>query len=499
MGVVILLMLFIVSCGGGGGDTPNIGLFQITITSPNHTTFAEDTAGTFTFTATGTPKPTLSLTGTLPTGVTFNATTGVLSGTPAIGTSGAYPLVFTATNAFFHPTQNFTLTVVKATVTLSNFQNASVVIGQPDFVSMTANQGGAAGANTLSGVYGNPLVHNGILYLPDYGNSRVLGFNTVPTSNNASADFVLGQPDFTTTVGNSGANQMNGPQTVKVYNGKVLITEYSNSRVLIWNSAPTTTAQPADVVVGQTGFGLTGGDCSQTRIDGPETIEVAGGKLIVADSDNNRVLIWNAIPTTNGAPADVVLGQGDFTNNTENDDNQDGTADAGPTARTLHYPNGIWSDGTRLIVSDGDNNRILIWNTFPTANFTPADVVLGQGDFTHFARNDDNQDGAFDVVPSARTLYYPYSLNSNGTQLFVADAHNNRVLIWNSIPTANFTPADGVLGQGDFTHHMANDDNQDGILDATPTARTLYYPTSVYVYGKKLIIADHDNYRFLIF
>jgi len=496
---MIFLMLFIVSCGGGGGDTPNIGLFQITITSSNHTTFAEDTAGTFTFTATGTPKPTLSLTGTLPTGVTFNATTGVLSGTPAIGTSGTYPLVFTATNAFFHPTQNFTLTVVKATVTLSNFQNASVVIGQPDFVSMAVNQGGAAGANTIDDPYGNPLFHNGILYIPDYGNNRVLGFNGVPASNNASADFVLGQPDFTTTTPNKGANQMYGPETVKGYNGKVFVNEYTNNRVLIWNSVPTTTAQPADVVVGQTGFGLSVADCSQTGINGPESIETVGGKLIVADSQNNRVLIWNTIPTTHGAPADVVLGQGDFTHNASNDNNQDGTADAAPTARTLDYPTGIWSDGTRLIVVDSDNHRILIWNTFPTASFTPADVVLGQANFTNNTENDDNQDGIADAAPTARTLDYPYFLGSNGTQLFVTDSDNNRVLIWNNIPTANFTPANGVLGQGDFTHNTRNDDNQDGTTDVAPTARTLYYPSGIHVFGKSLILTDNSNNRYLIF
>ncbi|MHB8138289.1 MAG: putative Ig domain-containing protein [Smithellaceae bacterium] len=498
VGLILLLMLLIAGCGKGGNDAPFFYL-PTSITSASNTIFTEDTASTFTVTATGLPTITFAITGTLPAGITFNAATGVLSGTPALGTSGTYPLTITASNGFFQPTQNFTLIVIKATVTLSNFQNASVVIGQPDFVSMAINQGGAAGANTIYRPYGNPLFHNGILYIPDFLNHRVLGFNGVPTSNNANADFVLGQPDLTTTLPNSGANQMYGPQTVKVYNGKLFVTEYNNRRVLIWNSAPTTTAQPADVVVGQTGFGLSVTDCTQTSLGGPESMEVAGGKLIVADSDNNRVLIWNTIPTTNGAPADVVLGQGDFTHNMYNDDNQDGVADAAPTARTLRYPSGIWSDGTRLIVADPGNNRILIWNTFPTSNFAPADVVLGQGDFTHNMYNDDNQDGTADAAPTARTLNYPYMLDSNGTQLFVTDFNNNRVLIWNSIPTTNFAPANGVLGQGDFTHNVNNDDNQDGISDGAPTARTLSYPAGIYVFGKTLIVTDTTNNRYLIY
>jgi large repetitive protein len=80
------------------------------ITSANSTSFIVGTAGTFTVTATGLPTPTISESGTLPTGVTFSG--GVLSGTPGVGTAGNYPITFTATNAI-NPdaTQSFTLSV----------------------------------------------------------------------------------------------------------------------------------------------------------------------------------------------------------------------------------------------------------------------------------------------------------------------------------------------------------------------------------------------------
>ena len=55
-------------------------------------------AGSFIVTASGFPAPALSESGTLPAGVTFNASTGVLSGTPAAGTDGTYNLTFTASN-----------------------------------------------------------------------------------------------------------------------------------------------------------------------------------------------------------------------------------------------------------------------------------------------------------------------------------------------------------------------------------------------------------------
>jgi hypothetical protein len=81
------------------------------ITSPNSTTFTEQTAGSFTVTATGTTPITFALTGALPSGVSFNPVTRVLSGTPAAGTAGSYPLTITATNTVSVATQQFTLNV----------------------------------------------------------------------------------------------------------------------------------------------------------------------------------------------------------------------------------------------------------------------------------------------------------------------------------------------------------------------------------------------------
>ncbi|NVN98316.1 MAG: hypothetical protein HXX17_03260 [Geobacteraceae bacterium] len=380
-----------------------------------------------------------------------------------------------------------------------NFTSATVAVGQADLTSGRPNRGGSAAANTLSGPYGDPVVHNGVLYLPDFDNNRVLGFTTVPKVSGASADFVLGQPDFTSIASGNGANQLYGPQTVRYYNGKLFLSDYNNSRILIWNTPPTTTQAPADIVVGQTGFGADSPATSQSRLNYPESILVVNGKLIVADSGNNRVLIWNSIPAASGAPADLVLGQGDFTHNAANDDDQNGSADAAPTARTMQYPSGIWSDGTRLVVCDSDNNRVLIWNTFPTTSFQSADRVLGQRDFAHNAPNDDNQDGASDATPSARTLYFPYFVDSNGLQLFLSDYSNNRVLVWNTFPITNFQSADRVLGQGDFTHNAYNDDNQDGIPNANLTARTLSSPTGIYLYGNKLFVGEASNHRYLIF
>jgi hypothetical protein len=106
---------FTASNSGGGDATQSFKLTvnpaSPTITSANTTTFTVGTQGTFTATATGTPTPTLTESGPLPAGVQFS-TTGVLSGTPAAGTTGSYPIRITASNGQgLDATQNFTLRV----------------------------------------------------------------------------------------------------------------------------------------------------------------------------------------------------------------------------------------------------------------------------------------------------------------------------------------------------------------------------------------------------
>ncbi|HXY36399.1 MAG TPA: putative Ig domain-containing protein, partial [Planctomycetaceae bacterium] len=104
-----------------GVGTPASQTFTLTIdqlpaiTSPNTATFIVGKSGTFTVTATGFPAPTFLESGTLPRGLKFNTTTGVLSGTPAAGTAKSYTLTFTATNnAGESVAQAFTLVVSNA-------------------------------------------------------------------------------------------------------------------------------------------------------------------------------------------------------------------------------------------------------------------------------------------------------------------------------------------------------------------------------------------------
>jgi hypothetical protein len=372
-----------------------------------------------------------------------------------------------------------------------SFQAAAVVIGQPDFTS--ANWVDPLSTTTRF-TFGEPALIGSTLYLPDYDNHRVLEFFGIPTTNGVAADLVLGQPDLTTgALGMVGASVIGGPQTVFSWNGKLLVDDFTYDRIMVWDSASVSSVAPAGYAIGQTGLDVDVMACTSVNLTAPESFYIAGGKLLVSDSGNNRVLIWNSVPTTSGVPADLVLGQPSMTDCAANDPFGAATTTRAVTASTMFYPSGIWSDGTRIVVSDSSNNRVLIWTAFPTTNGHPADLVLGQTSFTSSVADDPVN------VSTPAGLSHPYLLDSDGTQLFVADTDNNRVLLWHTFPSASGAMADDLLGQWSFTATAANDDNQDGIPDANPSARTLDHPSGVKLIGTQLFVADRGNSRYLIF
>lgn len=116
------------------GSAPDIGAYEVvvsplSITSAASTSFPIDQLTTFTVTVAGSPPPTITVQGTLPTGVTHNGS-GVLSGTPPPSAAGSYPLTITASNGFTPDAiQSFTLTVAEVpslvVTTLADVVNAS--------------------------------------------------------------------------------------------------------------------------------------------------------------------------------------------------------------------------------------------------------------------------------------------------------------------------------------------------------------------------------------
>lgn len=360
-----------------------------------------------------------------------------------------------------------------------SFRAADAVLGQADFASVSPDRGGAVSAAGVHWPVGDAHFAGGLLLLPDTYNHRLLGYGGLPAASGAAADLVVGQADAGASAPSLAAGRFHYPQSVWVDGDRVLVADAGASRVVL-----DARGSPAALGWGEAGVHRWG--CAADRLSGPARAIAAGGRLIVVDRANHRVLVWNRVPADAAAPADLVLGQRDLVHCAANDILGQGSS-GGRSARTLRYPSDAWSDGARLVVVDQGNHRVLLWNRFPAADGAPADVVLGQADTLSAA------------AETSRTgLRSPAAVASDGRSLWVADAGNHRVLRWQGFPGATGAAADLVLGQADFDHGAANDDDQDGATDRA-TARTLHFPTGLALAEGTLVVTDTYNHRYLLF
>ncbi|MBN2387249.1 MAG: Ig-like domain repeat protein [Anaerolineales bacterium] len=136
-------LTFTASNGTLPDDTQNFTLTveeAPAITSPNNVTFAVGTTSSFTVMTTGYPVPAIFEAGTLPSGVAFvdnGNGTGTLSGTPAAGSQGTYPITITANNGVSpDATQGFTLTV-NAAPAITSADNTTFTIGSAGSFTVT--------------------------------------------------------------------------------------------------------------------------------------------------------------------------------------------------------------------------------------------------------------------------------------------------------------------------------------------------------------------------
>ena len=367
------------------------------------------------------------------------------------------------------------------TNSIASFTSAIMVTGQSDFTNGASNMGGTPTQYSMSAPAGAPYVYNatGSLLLPDTGNNRILGYSYFPSYNGYPADFVFGQYDY---ISNSPMADYWGLSSPRGFhmdeaNGWSAVTDTGNNRIMIWAGLPSAAAFPY-VLLGQADYYGTVAYCDQSHLNQPSSAIVVNGKVIVADTGNNRVLIWDSVPSTSGYGSYIVLGQSSF----------DTCAAGAPNAATLNAPTSVWSDGNILIVADTGNNRVLLWTAFPTYSAEPATIVIGQPN-------------VYTSVPytSSVNLNGPTAVTSDGKKLIVADTGNNRVLIWNSLPDMSNESADVVLGQASFLTGAPNDDNNDSVQDANPSARTLFAPSGMTTYYGYLLVGDTGNNRYLTY
>ncbi len=233
------------------------------------------------------------------------------------------------------------------------------------------------------------------------------------------ADIVLSAIDFNDT---GGPLLFNHPGNVASDSTHLLLADRNNNRILIWNKLPTGNTPP-DIVLGQQNFTTNDPGIGLDGLNWPVAVSTAQGKVVVADTENDRLLIWNSFPTQNGQSADLEI--------KDIEDGQSGPADLGISKRKIGWPWAVWTDGTRIIVTSTATASVLIWNNFPVKNDQPADIVL-------YANNN---------------FGTPRSIASDGKHLMIGDhnakANNNRGgnYFWKTWPTKDDQPYDFFVAE----------------------------------------------------
>ena len=127
------------------------GALPTTSLSTSSTVFVVGQSNTLTMSAAGIPTPTVSFTGALPTGLTAAAILGgwTVSGTPATGTEGSYPLTVTTIGSGHYLVDSVTLTVSRPPQ-ITSATSATAVAGQA-FSFTVASNGSPTPALTLAG------------------------------------------------------------------------------------------------------------------------------------------------------------------------------------------------------------------------------------------------------------------------------------------------------------------------------------------------------------
>ncbi|MBL8214653.1 MAG: hypothetical protein JNK87_28285 [Bryobacterales bacterium] len=225
------------------------------------------------------------------------------------------------------------------------------------------------------------------------------------------ADVVLGAKGFNDS---GGATLFNHPSGLATDGRSLLMTDRWNNRVLVWRMAPAGNVAP-DLVLGQPDFSSnnSGNGRGQLNFPGNVAITPDGRRIAVTDTNNDRVLLWNEFPASNGVPADVVIDLAVL------------SPQPVPGQVRWSWPWGVWTDGRKFAVVATQGASVLIWNSIPVRDNQPPDLVL-------------RPEGAGT----------PRNITSDGSTFFALSDHNNGTanrpgtMVWNEFPArADQAPA----------------------------------------------------------
>ena len=340
-------------------------------------------------------------------------------------------------------------------------------------------------AETLFGPRGVCLHPDGTLWVSDTGHHRLLGWRSLPQSDNVACDVLIGQTDFSREGRNGnadpGPSSLNVPTGLCAFREGLAVADAWNHRVLIWHQTPQQFNQPADIVLGQTEFSSTHANRGNDRptaatLNWPYGIAVVDEHLVVADTGNRRLLVWRD-PHASGQDADLVLGQRDFTTRDENAGDE-------VSALGMRWPHGIAFWQGHLAVSDAGNNRVMCWvGGLPDENGKACDFVVGQPTPSSCDHN------AASYYPTSATMNMPYDIAVVGDTLIVTDTANSRLVGFTD--AAMGASAAMLSGQADFA---SKGDNRWGL----PERDSVCWPYGLSALDNMVAIADSGNNRVML-
>ena len=249
------------------------------------------------------------------------------------------------------------------------------------------------------------------LWVSDLLNNRVLFFDTRVLKNFLPADFVIGQSGFGQNEMRCGARGLAGPAglALSADGNRLFVADSLNHRVLLFAADKLVHLPAAIAVVGQEDFMGYEPGTSAAALRAPSGMAVDGNnQLYVADTGNNRVVVFDGNAPLTGASAYAVFGQQNFT-----------SAVAASGVGGLRAPISVALDefDAWIFVTDAGNHRIVGYCGRSDDPLTAA-AVLGQPDIescvpqTAAVGLDSPTDVVFDLVEK---------------KLWVAESGNARV------------------------------------------------------------------------
>ena len=410
------------------------------ITSANHITFTVGTAGSFSATATGYPATTFTEYGSLPRGVTFT-TAGVLSGTPAAGTSGVFPIVITAANGSSpNATQNFTLTVSQVLGTLNLLEGLAAGIDS-DIVTVGGSWTATSNASWL--------------HTTSSGSGNGLATFTFDANPGATRTGTITIAGFTLTITQAGTSYtaantvpvisgLSSPYGVAVDgSGNLYIADPIDNALWEWNSA---TGQLTKLI--------------SSGLSDPEGVAVdSSGNVYIADTYNNAIKEWHAstgtvttlISSGLSYPSGVAVdGSGNVYIADTNDSAVKEWHAATQTLTTivstgLSYPAGVAVDASgNVYIADTDSNAIKEWHAATQTVSTlvsglnhPQGVAVDDTGNIYIADTDNvaikeweaSTQTVATLVSSGLAFPYGLAVDSAGN-VYIADTNNSAIKKW---------------------------------------------------------------------